>query len=340
MKSATLLGASAALAIALCQIPSNARAGAQEPAAIAGKVSSADGAMEGVVVTAHKHGSIVSVSVITDAKGAYAFPEDRLAPGHYELAIRAAGYDLAAPGATDVVSEQTAHADLNLVPTKQLADQLTDGEWMMSIPGSDDQKAALLNCTSCHTLERVMLSTHDVDEWMQTVHRMMGYGAVSQPIKPQPMLDRTRAGTPEQYRKLADYLATINLSAADKWSYPLKTLPRPTGDSTRVIITEYSMPRPAIEPHDIIRDHEGNIWYTDFGELFISKFDPKTLKLTEYPLKKFKPGAPVGELSLQYDRKGLLWFDMMYQGSLGAINPQTGEIKYYPLPAQWNDDRV
>jgi hypothetical protein len=37
-------------------------------------------------------------------------------------------------------------------------------------------------------------STHDSDEWTQVITRMMGYGAVSQPVKPQPMLDKTRAG--------------------------------------------------------------------------------------------------------------------------------------------------
>ncbi len=162
-------------------------------------------------------------------KGHYAFPENRLEPGHYTLAIRAVGYDLSAPAATNVVSEQTSNVDLKLVPTKDLPGQLTDAEWMMSVPGTDDQKAVLLDCTSCHTLERVVLSTHDVDEWMQVIHRMKGYGKVSQPVKPQPMLDQARAGTPEQYRKLAEYLATINLSATDKWAYPLKTLPRPTG---------------------------------------------------------------------------------------------------------------
>ena len=36
-------------------------------------------------------------------------------------------------------------------------------------------------------------------------------------------------------------------------------------------------------------DKDGNVWYTDFGEMDIGKFDPKTLKLTEYPIKKFKP---------------------------------------------------
>ena len=36
----------------------------------------------------------------------------------------------------------------------------------------------------------------------------------------------------------------------------------------------------------------------------------------------------------------MLWFDMMYQGALGAIDPKTGAIKYYPLPPEWNDNRV
>ncbi len=131
---------------------------------------------------------------------------------------------------------------------------------------------------------------------------MMGYGAVSQPVKPQPMLDRTRAGTPEQYRKLADYLATIrSLSSADHWPYELKTLPRPKGLDTRAIVTEYDMGRPTTEPHDILVDSEGSVWYLDFGEMFIGKFDPKTLKLTEYPIRKFKDKAPTGLLSIEFD---------------------------------------
>lgn len=341
MKSSYLLLTTALAVIAGQAGVCAARADNQGPAALSGRVTSAaEGAMEGVVVTAHQKGSIVSVSVTTDAKGNFSFDEHNLAPGHYDLAIRAAGYDLSAPTSAEVTAENTAKVDLKLNPTKNLAAQLTDGEWMMSMPGTENQKAALLNCTSCHTLERIVLSTHNADEWEHVVPRMMGYGAVSQPVKPQPMLDRSRAGTPEQYRTLAEYLSTINLSASDKWSYQLKTLPRPTGDSTRAVVTEYNLPRPTIEPHDVVRDQAGNVWYTDFGENIVSKFDPKTLKLTEYPLKTFKPDAPVGLLSLQYDTKGLLWFDMMYQGSLGNIDPKTGKTQYYPLPAKWNDNRI
>jgi virginiamycin B lyase len=314
---------------------------AQGAAALTGIVSSAqEGAMEGVVVSAHKKGSIVTVSVTTDAQGRYTFPENRLEPGEYTLTIRAVGYDIAAPAAAQVAAEKTATADIKLQPTHDLASQLTNAEWMMSVPGPEDQKALLLNCTSCHTLERIVRSTHDADEWTQVVTRMMGYGAVSQPVKPQRMLDASRSGTPEQYRKFAEYLASINLSKVDKWQYPLKTLPRPKGEATRAIVTEYDVGRATTEPHDVVVAKDGSVWYSDFGEMFISRFDPKTLKLTEYPVKKFKPNAPEGQLSLALDRDGKFWFDTMYQGALGTLDPKTGETKFYPLPAKWNDDRV
>ena len=296
--------------------------------------------MEGVVVTARKPGSIVQVSVTTDAQGRYAFPENRLEPGEYAISIRAVGYDISAPAKAIVEPETTTTTDIKLNKTSNLASQLTNAEWMMSIPGTEEQKAALLNCVGCHTLERIVRSTHDSDEWTQVITRMMGYGAVSQPVKPQPMLDTARAGTPEQYRKMADYLATINLSSADHWPYELKTLPRPKGQDTRAIVTEYDMVRPTTEPHDILVDKEGNVWYSDFGEMFIGKFDPKTLKLTEYPIKKFKDKAPTGLLSIEFDHAGKIWFDTMYQGSLGRLDPKTGEISYYPLAPEFNDDRV
>ena len=342
MKATSMLGMSAALSIGLAQFPlSTAFADDRAPAALTGQVTSeAEGAMEGVVVTTHKDGSIVSVSVTTDARGRYAFPESKLVPGEYKITIRAVGYDISVPTTAEVVAEKTATADIKLKKTRNLASQLSNAEWMMSIPGSEEQKAMLLDCTGCHTLERVVRSTHDADEWTQVITRMKGYAFVSTPIKPQRMLDETRAGKPEDYRKMAEYLATINLSAVDKWDYPLKTLPRPSGRATRAIVTEYDMKRPTTQPHDVLLDKDGNVWYSDFGELFISKFDPKTLTLTEYPTKEFKPGAPVGNLSLEFDREGKLWFDTMHQGAIGSIDPKTGEIEYYPLPPEWNDNRV
>ena len=98
---------------------------------------------------------------------------------------------------------------------------------------------------------------------------------------------------------MADYLATINLSSADHRAYELKTLPRPRGRDTRAIVTQADLGRPTTEPHDILVDKEGNVWYSDFGAMFIGKFNPKTLKLTEYPIQKFKDKAPTGLLSIE-----------------------------------------
>ena len=110
MKATFMLGVSAALSIGLAQFPlPNAFANERTPVALTGQVTSeAEGAMEGVVVTAHKDKSVVSVSVTTDARGRYAFPESKLAPGAYKITIRAVGYDLSMPATADIVTEKTA----------------------------------------------------------------------------------------------------------------------------------------------------------------------------------------------------------------------------------------
>src|SRR5262245_38369895 len=336
---ATLMLTLAATAMLLPAIAGAGPNGADP--ALTGIVSSeAEGKMEGVVVTARQAKSIVEVSVTTDAEGRYSFPRTHLKPGQYTLSTRAVGYDIAAPAKATVSDIEPATADIKLKKTKNLAGQLTNAEWLMSIPGTEEQKAPLLNCVGCHTLERIARSTHNAAEWTHVITRMRGYGAVSQPIKPQRMLDANRAGRPEEFQKFAEYLATINLSATDHWQYELKTLPRPKGRDTRAIVTHYDMVRPTTEPHDVLVDKDGNVWYTDFGEMFIGKFDPRTLKLVEYPIKKFKDNAPTGLLSIEFDHTGKIWFDTMYQGALGCLDPKTGEITYYPLPPEYNDDTV
>src|SRR5215831_715826 len=111
------------------------RAQTQTPVALTGTVSSeAEGPMEGVVVSAKKAGSTITVSVISDKAGRYAFPANRLEPGAYALKIRAVGYVLDGKGSADVVAERTATADLKLKKTKNLASQLTNAEWILSVP--------------------------------------------------------------------------------------------------------------------------------------------------------------------------------------------------------------
>jgi virginiamycin B lyase len=333
-----LFTAAAGLALILFRGVPPAHTQSLAAAALTGRVTSQEeGAMEGVVVSAKKDGSTITVSVVSDNQGVYSFPANRLEPGHYSLKIRAVGYDLDSVGTADVLEHKVAVADLKLRKTKNIVPQLTNAEWMLSVPGTEEQKASLLNCVSCHTLERVVRSTHDAEEFTQVIWRMNGYAQVSQPIKPQRRVDPDWAGKPEQYRKQAEYLATLNLSSVSAWEYPLKTLPRPTGQATRVIVTEYDLPRPTIEPHDVIVDEHGMVWYSDFGEQYFGRLDPQTGKVTEWPVPELKPGYPNGMLDLEEDKDGEFWLGMMFQGALARFDPKTEKFQIYPLPPELND---
>src|SRR5204863_195467 len=146
MRTRLALGLTAGLALTFTQMPPDAVRAQGQPALNGQVTSEAEGAMEGVVVSAHKANSIVTVSVTTDAQGRYSFPEDRLEPGQYTIAIRAVGYDLSASTKTDIAAEKTATVDLKLKKARNLASQLSNAEWMMSFPGTEEQKSFLLNC--------------------------------------------------------------------------------------------------------------------------------------------------------------------------------------------------
>src|SRR6266446_315559 len=76
--------------------------------ALVGRVSSTEeGPMEGVLVSAKKTGSTVSVSVVSDSRGQYSFPRNKLAPGEYSLRIRAVEYEMDDPGAVGITPDKT-----------------------------------------------------------------------------------------------------------------------------------------------------------------------------------------------------------------------------------------
>jgi streptogramin lyase len=334
---------SAAAAVALFFIgfgPLCAPAQTPGGAALSGQVSSAEeGAMEGVVISAKKDGSTITVSVVSDAQGHFAFPAARLSPGHYALKARAAGYELDGTRNADVVAGQEVKADIKLKKLKNLAGHMTNAEWLISIPGTDEQKRFLLNCVGCHTLERIVKSSYDADGFMEIFKRMGGYYPGSTPLKPQRLAGnarRMRGG--KNARKIAEWLASINLSQQQSWSWQLKTLPRLKGKSTHVIITEYDLPNPLIQPHDVMLDKAGNVWYSDFGQMFLGKMDQKTGKVTQYPIPVVKPGWPVGTLNLEIDQDGNPWIGVMYQSAIAKFDVKTEKFRIWSTPKAWDSD--
>jgi virginiamycin B lyase len=317
-----------------------AGAQAQGASALTGQVTSAEeGPMEGVLVSAKKDAGTITVTVVSDQKGDYSFPADRLDPGHYTIAIRAAGYNLDGPKAVDVAGTGTK-ADITLAKTKNLVNQLSNAEWLLSAPGPDNVKGNLINCVECHTVQRIFASTHDAEEFKQIFQRMGGYSPGSTPTHPQPLLPGPRGVRPplpeSQFEVTAAWLASVNMSTSDTRSFELKTLPRPKGTATKVIYTEYDLPRKETQPHDVIVDQDGMVWYSDFSNQFAGVMDPKTGKATDIPIPVLKPEQPKGGLDIEFEPgQKNVWLSLMYQAGVARIDRQTHEVTMYPFPKEW-----
>ena len=317
-------------------------AGAQAQT-LSGQVSSTEeGQMEGVLVSAKKEGSTVTTTVVTNDKGQFSFPAGRLEPGKYAISIRAVGYTLAGPKSVDVTAAG-ATAELKLGKVRNLAPQLSNGEWLLSAPGADQFKGSfLLDCQGCHTLQRVFTALHDAEEWKQVFTRMGRYAPESTPAHPQLIVtgglrsERPRVPA-NMMQQAADYLASVSLANPDRVEYDFKTLPRPKGKATQVVITEYDLPRKEAQPHDVVVDADGQAWYTDFGNQIVGELNPKTGQVVDHKLELLRPEQPKGSLDLELDPDGNIWVGMSYQGGASKIDRKTKAVTTYALNKEWLD---
>jgi streptogramin lyase len=320
-------------------------AAAQPAPALTGRVTSvAEGAMEGVLVSAKREGSNQTVTVVTGADGTYAFPRDRLEPGSYSVTIRAVKYVLPEHAATVAIrANDTAELDLALRDSNplELALQLTDPEWLASYPLDDRTKWELFrDCSRCHTLRRPSMSTYDAEELAWVMMRMV-YSAGSSPLRFQlpaaatPHWGRAEGGEPSgQQRRQADAVAAINLHNG-MWQYELKTLPRPKGKETAVIYTTWDLPATS-RPHDTRIAADGSIWFNHFNDNMLGRLDPKTGAVEEWRWPyRAKEGsfAPTGARTLMGpDERGRWYIGNQAQSGVVVFDPATEQFEFHDPP--------
>jgi virginiamycin B lyase len=133
----------------------------------------------------------------------------------------------------------------------------------------------------------------------------------------------------------------------------LKLLPRPTGEATQLVITEYDLPR-TDQPlhfdngsdwsmgtpsriigraaHDVWPDAGGNIWMADdmVPERTFARLDPRTGKVTDYALEGHD-GKTIATHSVVVDHSGRVWGTG--EGNFVMFDPRTGQLKEFPRPA-------
>jgi streptogramin lyase len=293
--------------------------------------SQEEGQMEGVLVSAKKEGSRMTVTVVSDNLGRYAFPVDRLEPGNYRLKMRAIGYDLDDPGVVKIETGKTAQVNLRLQKTKDLASQMTNADWMLSVPDIkkrifDDYKFGT-GCNGCHSLSVVMKSKYRGSAWLPVLRRMWSYTEASlyEPGEVRIMRpSRNLAPLKPDSEKFAEFLSSINLSSPDgKWKFELKTLPRLKGRSTKVILTEWDLPRREAQPHDAAVDPDGMVWYTDHTNAYLGRLNPRTGEIKEWLSPTADPEHPDRQTTntVRIDPEGNPW--MGVSGGIAKFDKKT-----------------
>ena len=82
---------------------------------------------------------------------------------------------------------------------------------------------------------------------------------------------------------------------------------------------EFRLP-PEARPHTVLPDADGNIWYTGNSNATVGKLDPRTAEITEYPTQARDPHSAV------FHPDGRLYFTAQGAGMLGRLHPETGEL--------------
>ncbi|MBI3940520.1 MAG: carboxypeptidase regulatory-like domain-containing protein, partial [Acidobacteria bacterium] len=289
-----------------------------------GRVRSAKGEpLEGIMIQLISQKNAIRTTVYSNAEGRYEFP--KLETNLYTLRIaRPMEFrpylkeSVRIDGATqleDIVLEQVADTEW-LPPTQEIAAQLTGAEWLMNLPGTGEEKRMFINsCNWCHSYQQIFRSRHDEQGWRTIVTRMVT-GAGSPLINVREQLREPL----EQREKIVQFLARVRGPEAK--DPPFHLLPGPRGPATRVVVTEYELPRLELAAHDVGGDSKGNIWYTPHRSSFVGKLDPKSGVVTEYHIPVI-PGALPGTHSVWVDKNDVVWFSENWAHSLTKFDPRT-----------------
>ena len=141
IRSAILMAALAAFCACLSPATSFA---AEEPLLNGRVTASSGGALAGIPVRAHRENSNTTVSVYTNSRGEYSFPEwSDVAPGSYNVAIALPDFEHVNREAVMLSAGKTARLDFTLQSRQPSLSEATAADIVMALPGSDDQKFLL-----------------------------------------------------------------------------------------------------------------------------------------------------------------------------------------------------
>jgi len=287
--------------------------------------------LEGVMVQLIAAKNAVRTTVYSDADGRYEFPA--LDAGAYTLRIARPrefqpyvreGLDIKGAAAlTDIVLDYVTDRD-TLPPLPGIAAQMTGSEWLLSLSGTGEQKRLLTNnCNWCHSYQQIFRNHYDEQGWTKIIYRMI-HGAGSPLINTN---ERGRWGGDEEAR-LVGWLASVR--GPDSPDPAFVMLPRPQGRQTKVVITEYELPRLETATHDVTGDSHGYVWYSTHRSSYIGRLDPATGIVKEFHVPPVAEGVLPGTHWIYADKHDIIWGSENWAHSLWRLDPETERFTRIP----------
>ena len=349
------------------QVPTAVKGG---PIGVVKSSLGAEDSTEGIMVQLIAPNS-VRTTVYADEEGRYEFPP--MQAGEYTLRIaKPLEYEpfkqtVRINGTTrlpDIVLEPlVAFQPLpnraqheGLPPVMQIQAQLSNDELLFNLPGTADDKDRFQRAcgSGCHSYIPMFRVRYDERSWALIVDRMARHGGQtlrSRQRESSAPGGGTNRGSAEDLQKLARWLASVRGPGAV--DAPYQSWPRPTGAATRVVVTEYEMPRELLGLHDVSGDSQGNIWFTSHKANYFGKLDPKTGIVKSYTMPPHKgcpppaaaPSVPVecmmpGTHRVLVDQKhgDAVWITEPWGERVAKLDPRTGAMKHFPYPAAFHNN--
>ena len=277
---------------------------------LAGSVRSADGqSQDGVAVSARAEGKTYTTTVFTDEQGRYLFPP--LARGNYRLWAQTVGF-ATAWAEQKLEGDQPLRQDFTLQPIADFSRQLSGTEWMAALPegSAEDRRLKWLfrnNCAGCHQPNFVLENRFDEAGWRKIITVMEGIGIYGEPPRP----DAAPMPLIRYYKdELAAYLARMRGPGPSPLKF--KPFPRPRGEAAQVVITEYDVTSNSDPTQYVTQD--GSNWEEGAPSAYESR----------------------GVHDAEVDSNGYVWIADSQDNPVRTVvrlDPKTGEVKNYMLPA-------
>jgi streptogramin lyase len=320
---------------------------------LSGIVKSADGKpLEGVGISARAVSETFTTTVYTDGSGRYLFPP--MSGGQYKVWAQAVGFETSKADA-NLSGGAKKQVDLTLASLADFHKQLSGTEWAASLPedAPEDRRMKTVfinNCSGCHQVSFLLQNRFDSAGWgavITLMEKMLSIGYAPEDAKPNPVIHAYK-------QELAEYLGRVR--GPGNAPLNLKLLPRPTGESAQIVVTEYDLSRPDMPgwimehngtdwsegtpsrwngraAHDVAIDKGGSVWFADDAtpERTLGKLDPRTGRITEYKLADDANAAETSH-ALVFDKVGNIWFANGTEGAPTKFDPETGKFFRYPRP--------